>query len=294
MFGFLRPAAGDVPYRQIYAGLCAAQHRQAGLRTLPMLSYEAVFLYQLAVDAGVCAAPAAGAARCCRLRKSGPRVYVADQRIARFCSAFGLLLAATKLEDDVRDDRSWLARFALWWLRSPIRAARSFLSEFEPEFPARMHGCIDRHLQFESGEVIVDWQAYAEPTAEAFAAVFALFARLLAEADDGSNSTKLPARLSRIGGEIGRAIIYFDCAVDWQQDRRRGRYNPLAKRGDVRRAFEAAQQSLANAGWLCCEAWGERCGTAKVLRAAFDRLSRRSASPNMVEGRAAERARRWP
>lgn len=56
MFGFLRPAAGDVAYRQIYAGLCAAQHRQAGLRTLPMLSYEAVFMYQMAVDCCPCEA----------------------------------------------------------------------------------------------------------------------------------------------------------------------------------------------------------------------------------------------
>jgi hypothetical protein len=54
MFGFLRAQPRDKLYRQIYAGCCSFQHREFGIESLPLLSYEAVFLYLLAADAVAC------------------------------------------------------------------------------------------------------------------------------------------------------------------------------------------------------------------------------------------------
>ena len=55
MFGFLRPRPQSDDYRRAYARLCVHQRQRLGLRSLPFHSYEAVFLYQLALDAGAVA-----------------------------------------------------------------------------------------------------------------------------------------------------------------------------------------------------------------------------------------------
>src|SRR5688500_2547216 len=103
MFGFLRPRAPTLAYRQVYAQCCARQHELYGISSLPLLSYEAVFLYVCAIDAGLCPGPPAGAPRCCRLRTS-LNLPAADLPIAEYCASFGLLLASIKLDDDVRDE----------------------------------------------------------------------------------------------------------------------------------------------------------------------------------------------
>ena len=52
MFGFLNPRPHSDDYRRAYARLCVHQRRRFGVRSSPFHSYEAVFLYQLALDAG--------------------------------------------------------------------------------------------------------------------------------------------------------------------------------------------------------------------------------------------------
>lgn len=108
MFGFLRGEKGDRAYRQVYATCCAEQQFEFGLRSLPFVSYEAIFLRLFALDAQIIPPPLANSPTCCRLRRKRPEAGI-DQDIAKFCSSFALLLATIKLEDDVQDDRSLVA-----------------------------------------------------------------------------------------------------------------------------------------------------------------------------------------
>ena len=50
MFGFLNPRPHSWAYRRAYARLCQHQRRAYGLLSLPFHSYEAVFLYQCALE----------------------------------------------------------------------------------------------------------------------------------------------------------------------------------------------------------------------------------------------------
>lgn len=251
MFGFLQPHRGDVTYRRLYAGCCAYQHRRFGVETLPMLSYEGVFLYALAVDCGSCDLPAHDLATCCRLRTRGRRLHAVDSRVAEFCVSFGVLLAAIKLEDDVRDDRSLLARFALWRLSSRLKRARSYFATLDPEFHERVTSAIGQHLELERRSSSPSLESYSEPTSAAFAYVFELFAKAL------HGSEVDASELHAIGDAVGRAIIAFDCAVDYRRDRRLGRYNPLGGTAECQSALVESQRALADLMWRV-DALGEQ------------------------------------
>lgn len=179
MFGFLRGAACDPVCRQVYAGCCAYQRRHFGFESLPFLSYEAVFLYLFAVDVGESAGPTPSARSCCRL---GTRRDVCDltPELAEFCASFGLLLASIKLDDDVRDDRSWLAAWARWRLKRRFERLRAYFTQLDPHFERRMAAVLDAHEQNEQGRTTFSSLAeYARPTASGFAYLFGLFGGLL-------------------------------------------------------------------------------------------------------------------
>src|SRR5689334_4489763 len=103
MFGFLNPRPHSGPYRRAYARLCQHQRRAYGLLSLPFHSYEAVFLYQCALDAGAFPADVLPPVRCCRLAAPTTLVRAPDAAVGRFCASVALLLGSIKLEDDVRD-----------------------------------------------------------------------------------------------------------------------------------------------------------------------------------------------
>ncbi|WP_425395792.1 DUF5685 family protein [Aeoliella sp.] len=268
MFGFLQPRRGDVTYRQLYAGCCAFQHRQFGIETLPLLSYEAVFLYALAVDLGCCELPDEQDATCCRLRKQASRLHAVDPRVAEFCASFGVLLASIKLEDDVRDDRSLLARFALWRLGSRVERAKDYFTQLDAEFRPRVGLALQQHLELERAAHAPSLEAYSEPTAAAFGYVFELFARVL-PAELAS-----AAELQSIGRAVGRAIICFDCAVDYRRDRRLGRYNPLTSTTECRDALVESQRSLSQTLWTSVDLSDSSWLAAGVAADTFDRVGR--------------------
>lgn len=288
MFGFLQADPCDRQYRRLYAGCCSFQHRRFGIGTLPLLSYEGVFLYVLAADAGACLRPDESAATCCRLRRNGPGLHSVDDALAMFCSSFGLLLASVKLEDDVRDDGSLPARLALWRLKSRIERAKGFFESLDPGFRERTEHCIAEHLQRERAGSRPSLEEYAEPTADAFAYLFGLYARVLPA---GRVSETW---LREVGAAVGRAIICFDCAVDWERDRRRRRFNPLPDRHAVSQALLTSQRWLADVGWRCCEAFGPQSQAASVAGATFHRIQgrveRAGATPPSPPGRT---RRKW-
>ncbi len=180
MFGFLRPAQHDLAYRQLYARCCQHQRQVAGLSSLPLLSYEAVFLYALAMDAGWFAPPDAQAPACCRLRRRTDAPSKSEVAVADFAVAFGLLLASIKVEDDVTDDGSWLARIVRWKLSPQFRAARTYFQTLDDQFETRIGEFLNQHAQLEQTcrHAVIPLQDYVQPTAQAFGYVFSLAARI--------------------------------------------------------------------------------------------------------------------
>ncbi len=284
MFGFLRPGFHDKSYRQIYASYCARQRHNYGTCSSPFTSYEAIFLYLLAVEAGVTEAPADCTPTCCRFRSDSTNRWNLDYELADFCSAFALVLAAVKVEDDVRDSGSWLARGANYVLSASFEKARQTLDRSQPGLVNRIDQLIHDHVAIENaGEkagTATDLAEYAQPTGDAFGAVFEAFGQLCSARLDRS----LPLR--SVGEAIGSAILLADCYVDEKTDRRRGAYNPIRSDRDRQQAYRLALSHLATAGWRCrdnaaaaqeasSESHDDDLLSTRIIASVFQRLAKR-------------------
>ncbi len=281
MFGFLRPGCGDArvaEYRRVYAAMCAHQRQQFGQLSSLFHSYEAIFLYHLAVETGACRPPSPETPTCCRLRGDRNNRWQIDRKLADFLSAFAMVLAAVKLEDDVRDSRTWFARISERMLRNRFSNARRKLDEFAPGLPQFIEEKVEEHLRLEQRKTPCPLEQYVEPTAQAFAAVFDAFHHVCHESDPNQ-------QWGQIGHAVGTAIIAADCAVDFERDRKTGQYNPLATRADVAVANDMARRALAQVGWISTTKYDQSV-CSFLARSAFDRVSYRSPTgPRRDRGR---------
>jgi hypothetical protein len=252
MFGFLNPLGRTERYRWAYAR-CLEHHRRFfGLRSLPFLSYESVFLYACWLDA-------AG-----MLHDDTS----ADHDIGRFCSAATLVLAQIKLDDEIRDGAPLLARGVYALLNDDFRLAREYFSKLDPAFEERVRIVIDRHLEMERSGVRLPLEIYVQPTADAFAYVFQLVSclpRVWANAEV----------FAPLGAAIGSAFLACDCVIDWHDDRRFGTFNPLADADDVREACAFAEASVIAACDLVERTFGAASLSAEILRSVYARVMAR-------------------
>jgi hypothetical protein len=275
MFGMLSPARASLSYRSTYARCCQHHRRVAGLAGLPWLSYEAVLLYQVAVDAGLVSRADLRAVRCCKLRAL-PARPAADRDVGRFCAHVGLLLGSVKISDDRRDSAALLPRLLGLFFRRRFDATHDYFARLDPTFRRTVEGFIRAHVDLERRGRPIELNEYVEPTAWAFAHVFRCMSRLPglgAQAD----------LLGRLGECVGSAIISFDCAVDRDRDRRRGEFNPLADGPEaVGDALRFSLAALERARQSCEAAFGARALTVETLNGVIDRvgsIGRRLACP---------------
>jgi len=267
MFGFLRGGKTDRIFRQAYARCCQTQHRDLGLTSLVFLSYEGVFSYLLAIDAGWTPVPDESSPYCCRLRRLPRRETPPDYAAARFASVVGLTLAAVKIEDDVRDSRSWAAWLAEKWYHRRFRQVRDQLETWDSGVSDRLKSIIGEHLQLETLARPVAISEYVEPTANAFATLFSILPRACGREDDQFRET-----LGEIAADVGRAIIAFDCAVDWPWDRQRGEFNPLPDEHAVEAARQFAADYLERARERCVSEFGATSHAGRVLETVRQRV----------------------
>lgn len=266
MFGFLSPHPHSDDYRRAYARLCVHQRRRFGVRSLPFHSYEAVFLYQLALDAGAVDPGCLPNRRCCKLGARENVAASADAEAGMFCASFAVLLASIKLDDDIRDSGSVVARFARFALKNRIGRAKRNLRKYDPRFDATVAGFVAEHHRLEQPGRAVTLEEYVEPTAKAFGYLFGLYAVAIHKPEHRET-------FHSIGQHVGRAIIAFDCAADWHRDRRRGEFNPLPDEPAVERALE------------CC--WHQMNDIADIARVRFGHRSRAATTACRVADRMA-------
>ena len=79
MFGFLSPGCRDVRYRQVYAAYCAYQRHEYGVLSSPFTSYEAIFLYLVAVEMGAAEPTSSCTPTCCRFRSDSTNRWNLDE-----------------------------------------------------------------------------------------------------------------------------------------------------------------------------------------------------------------------
>lgn len=269
MFGFLAPQHSLPQWRQSYARICQHHRKLFGLTALPFLSYEAVFLYQLAIDSKRIPELPETAPTCCRLR----RLAKADANIVpvaeNFVAALGMLLAGVKLQDDVEDSGRWFHRLARYKYRKQVQHAHALLDQAAPGIMADISAAIAKHNATERAGREVSLVRYAEATGDGFAAVFGAFAKIV----DG------PAdEYAQVGRHVGRAIIAWDSAVDFAGDQIRGHFNPLRHETDVRDAFDQCALELSRLGWLLPEDSVSAQVVADVIRRVRERRDQRRVS----------------
>ena len=260
MFGYLRGSPSDRTYRQIYAWCCSSGRVVNGYRSLPLVSYEAVFAAALAIDAGLAPGPDNNAVTCCKTRKRHSAFSrdcnLENQTLASFYSVFAMLLCEIKLRDDVRDDQSIGATIGTWIFRNRFQKAHDWLTQIDSDFEQSLGRFLDEHQQLENGANTPKLEAYVQPTGNAFAYVFGLLPIALFQSTPPENQTtklKLIELFQSVGRLIGESLIAFDCAVDFPRDRRRGHFNPLANRESCIQALEFAERKLIECGWRIAE-----------------------------------------
>ncbi|MEZ6031885.1 MAG: DUF5685 family protein [Planctomycetaceae bacterium] len=286
MFGFLAPQRRIPKWRQAYARICQFQRQLYGLTSLPFMSYEAAFLYRLAIDFKLLPELPQAAAQCCRLRRLRNAEGAPDFQAASFAATFGVVLAGIKLQDDVQDSGRWFNRLLLAKFQRPIRDAHRFIARWTPGLEVEIASSLKLHSEMESSisgrKVTVSLAEYSEPTAYGFGAVFEAFAELLRPAD-----REMTARFRDIGECVGRAIISWDCAVDFEHDRIKGQFNLLKSEADVLSAFEFALLQLSQIGWQIPD---DSTDTDVLIQVA-DRIRCRRKQP--VSSQPLRRLERW-
>jgi hypothetical protein len=269
-------------WRQSYARVCQFQNRLFGISSLPFLSYEATFLYQLAVDSGLTPKLPGEAPTCCRMKKiakaslltsepGGTSEVSANALPPTICAAFGVLLAGVKLQDDVTDSGRWSARL-LWWIyRRRVHRAEEMLESFMPGLIADLRACLAEHQAIENSGSPKKLSDVMVPTGHGFAKLFRCVAELLTQSRDVATRSALVDRIEHVGQSVGEAIIAWDCAVDFEADRINGHFNPLRNAEERAAAFQLCRLRLAQVGWLC----PADSVSAPVIRSVMDRVELR-------------------
>jgi hypothetical protein len=260
MFGFLRPPEVSSGYRSAYSRCCQHQRTHFGLGALPVLSYEAAFLYLFWLDATGAKTATLPQQNCCRLRRLPQVPGIDDAEAGAFCASFGLLLAGVKIDDDVRDGGGFRTTVASRMLRRARAKASRHLEAVDPNLQRDLDLTIASHLMLEHHGGHLPLETYVAPTAKGFGRAFGAMAAL-----PGLQSRK--DLLIAVGRHIGAAIIAFDCAADWERDQEDGSYNPLPDVDSRPAAMALARAHLAHAEAACRGAFGSECETVAVLAA---------------------------
>lgn len=124
MFGFMKPVHRSNEYRKLYCDSCRFLREYSGQSSTVFLSYEAVLVHALAVDAGYMTLDEAASP--CRILPIPKRIKSASEthlRIGEFSAALTMLLVKTKLEDDIMDDKSFLAELTSRFYRNAFEKA---------------------------------------------------------------------------------------------------------------------------------------------------------------------------
>lgn len=234
MFGYVRPLAPELKvkeferFRACYCGLCHELGREYGAAGRSILNYDFVFLSMLLWgDRESCdycqrrCLPGLFRKKC--VCASAPALTVA--------AGYSVILAYWKAvdnRDDSRGGRRLLAAAVRLFLKRPYRKAAARYPAFDRSVRERLDG-------------LHRLEAQACPSLDRAANQFAL---LLASAA-GAAGEETRRALEQLLYHVGRIVYIADAYADLEEDRKAGRYNPVAVRYGLTSA-KADEQTKAS------------------------------------------------
>ena len=217
MFGHVTASAGELTkaqqdrYGSVYCGICRQIRIRCGQAARISLSYDMAFLALLLMS--LYEPEEESGKNGCVMHPVKRRPWV-DNEIIRYCADMNVALAYYNCLDDWQDDGKHSARLLADNLKR-------HLPEIESRWPrqcAAIRDCIERLSRLEK-------ENCANPDEPA--GVFgALMAELLVWQEDLWVPTLRP-----MGDALGRFIYLLDAAMDYDRDRRKGKYNPYLAMG---------------------------------------------------------------
>lgn len=198
-------------YNAVYCGICRQIRAQTSNLARLGLSYDMAFLALLHMS--LYEPEEKGGQGACKLHPIAKRPWV-DNAAVRYAADMNVLLTYYKLLDDWQDEKNRSAKYMAEKLEPSLR-------QVEARFPRQSQAvrtCIARLEELEKANC---------PNPDEPAGVFGeLMGQILVWQEDLWS----PA-LESMGFWLGRFIYLLDGAVDYDKDKRRGRYNPYLAMG---------------------------------------------------------------
>lgn len=231
MFGYILPNLESldeeekVRYRSVYCGVCRSLKVRYGQMSRIGVSYDMAFL---ALLLGSLYEPeeASGQARC-PVHPLAPQRYVRTP-FTDYAADLSVALVYHKCLDDWRDDASKRARGVSLVLSGAYRTA----ARLRPEACAIVERAMADVHELEESRV---------PSPDAVANRFGLMLGDLFAIKDDFWATEL----RRFGARLGKFVYVMDAAMDLEEDRESGSYNPFAARDIDEHAMDENLELLA-------------------------------------------------
>ena len=240
MFGFVNVNVEELSqqqkarYNAVYCGICRSIRDRASQPARLTLRYDMAFLALLLMS--LYEPQEQGGGRACLLHPVKPKAWV-DNEYIRYAADMNVALACYKCQDDWKDDRSLSARA----MAAVLAPAMEAIETRWPRQCAAMAHCIGMLSQLEKENC-----TNPDEPANCFGR---LMAELLVYRDD------LWAPLLRqMGQALGRFIYLADGAIDYRQDRKKGKYNPFLAMG-TGEDWQKWEQYLVLAMGRCTDAY---------------------------------------
>lgn len=220
MFGYVTASLQELTkqqrmrYSAVYCGICRRIREQASSSARLGLSYDMAFLALLLMS--LYEPEETSGKRACHLHPVNPRAWV-DNDYIRYAADMNVVLAYYNLLDKWEDDGKVSAR----WLAEHLAGS---LPRIEKLYP-RQCGAIRRCLA-ELAALEKDGCPNPDQPAGCFGN---LMAELMVYHED-----LWADELRQIGFHLGRFIYLMDGIEDYDEDLRRGRYNPFIAMGAPR------------------------------------------------------------
>ena len=223
MFGYIKPRKSELRVRELecykaaYCGLCHAMGKVCGRAFCGTLSYDFAFLAIIRMSLeGI--RPEFEERRCAA-HPFKKRSAIKTNPSLEYCSAAAAILSYGKCRDDISDEKGFVrlrARLALPFFG---RARKKALKRFPSlsELDVKVTELLSEMSQVEK-EIVSD------PSADRMGELFGL---ILGEI----MSYGLEGAEARLGASLGRAtghwLYLVDAADDFEEDVKRGRFNPF-------------------------------------------------------------------
>ena len=194
-------------YGQVYCGICREICARSSGSARMVLSYDMAFLALLLMS--LYEPEEEHGEKACNLHPVKPRSWV-DNEYIRYAADMNVALSYYNCLDDWQDDGKHTAKR----MADKLGAFQPKLEEQWPRQCEAIRVCIARLSRLEK-------ENCANPD-EPAACFGELMAQLLTYRDD-----LWAADLRQMGFSLGRFIYLMDAAVDYDKDKRKGKYNPF-------------------------------------------------------------------